>query len=156
MITKSDFSACLRASRSISGVEVEKVFDRMRRAVELGLQTTGNYEREYAEKLPKLVILSMLGRWNTKIMESWECTEATCRDDAPAVVHKERKLNDEVTKYMTKSQTLSNKSMVLFSLVSLNMEQLAVCTALQLARRCRLQVHGCIVDSVIVHGTLSN
>jgi len=153
VITKSDFSACLRASRSISGVEVEKVFDRMREAVELGLQTTGNYDRDYAAKLPKMVILSMLGRWNIKIMESWECTEATCRDDAPAVVHKERQLTSDVTKYMTRSQTLSNKSMVLFSLVSLNLEQLAVCMALQLARRCRLRVHGCIVDSVLVNGT---
>ena len=153
LITTGDFSACLRASRSISGVEVERVFDRMRAAVELGLQTTGNYERAYAEKLPKLVILSMLGRWNTKVTESWECCETTCRDDAHATVHKDRKLTGDFTKYMTRFQTLSNKSMVLFSLVSLNMEQLAVCTALQLARRCRLQIHGCIVDSVIVNGT---
>jgi len=66
VITTRDFGAVFRASRSITGDELERVFDRMRVAIEAGLQETGNFERPYADKLPKLCLLSMLGRWNTK------------------------------------------------------------------------------------------
>jgi hypothetical protein len=53
LITSRDFGACFRASRFIKGEEVEKAFDKMREAIDLGLQTTGNFERSYAEKFPK-------------------------------------------------------------------------------------------------------
>ena len=69
------------------------------------------------------------------------------------VVHKERQLDAETTKYMTQHSTLKNATMVLFSLVALNQEHLECCRAIQLARRCRLTIHGTIVDSVLVNGS---
>jgi len=72
---------------------------------------------------------------------------------APAVVHKERQLDDELTKYMTQHSTLSNSTMAFFSLVALNQEHLECCRAIQLARRCQLQIHGTSVDSVLVNGS---
>jgi len=86
-------------------------------------------------------------------MNNWQCVEATTRDDAPMVVHKERQLNSELTKYMTRHSTLANSTMVVFSLVALNQEHFECCRAIQLAWRCRLQIHGTIVDSVLVNGS---
>ena len=108
-ITRQHFGPVFRASRSISGKELEIVFDRMRAAIEAGLQETGNYTRPYASSLPKLCLLSMLGRWNTKIAKAWQCCEVKTRDDAPAVVHKESQL-DETSKYMTQHSTLSHST----------------------------------------------
>ena len=124
-IARQHFGPVFRASRSISRKELEVVFDRMRAAIEVGLQETGNYTRPYASALPKPCLLSMLGRWNTKIAKAWQRCEVKTRDDAPAVVHKERQLDDELTKYMTQHSALSNSTMVLFSLVALNQEHLS-------------------------------
>ena len=135
VITKLHFGAVFRASRSITGKELELVFDRMRAAIEDGLQETGNFARPYAHSLPKLCLLSILGRWNTKVLQNWSCVEATTRDDAPIVVHKERQLDSETTKYMTQHSTLTNSTMVFFSLVTLSQEHLDCCRAIQLARR---------------------
>ena len=68
VITPDHFGAVFRASLSITGKELELVFDRMRAAIEAGLQDTRNYARPYAHSLPKLCLLSMLGRWNTKVL----------------------------------------------------------------------------------------
>ena len=65
------------------------------------------------------------------------------------VVHKERQLDGETTKYMTQHSTLTNSTMVLFSLVALNQEHLECCRA----RRCRMTIHGTIVDSVLANGS---
>jgi len=75
-ITRLDFGPVFRASRSISGEELEIVFDRMRATIEAGLQETGNYSRPYAHSLPKLCLLSMLGRCNTKLAKTWSCCES--------------------------------------------------------------------------------
>ena len=74
-------------------------------------------------------------------------------NDAQMVIHKERQLDANTTKYMTQHNTLSNSTMVLFSLVALNQEQLECCRGIQLARRCRLNIHGTIVDSILVNGS---
>ena len=83
----------------------------MRDAIDTGLRENGSQARPYAASLSKLCILSMLGRWNTKMVKSWECCEASTRDDAPVVVHRERQLDANTTKYMTYHTTLTNQSM---------------------------------------------
>ena len=55
-------------------------------------------------------------------------------------------------KYMTQSETFSNKTMALFRLTSLSTEHLMVCRALTLATNIGCRVHGCIVDAVLVSG----
>ena len=139
-----------RASRCITGKELEVVYDRMRTVVEAGLLQNGSQARSYAESLPKLIILSMQGRWNSRLDQSWDCIESTTRDDAHPIVHKEQTLPSGKTKFMTQDTTLTNKTMALFSLVSLNQEHLMACHALPIAKRLQLTVHGCIVDSVLL------
>jgi len=152
-ITTESFGPVFRGSRSITGRELEVVFDRMRHVIEVGILAAGDHGRPYADKLAKVCILAMMGRWNTKIVQTWKCCESTTRDDAPLVVHKDRKLDVHTTKYMTQYSTLSMKTMALFSLVALNQEHLECCRAVQLARQCRLTIHGTVVDSVSVSGS---
>jgi len=82
-INESHFGAVFQASRSITGRELEVVYDRMRSAIELGMLENGNQARPYAASLPKLCILSMQGLWNAKIAQAWEWCESSTRDDAP-------------------------------------------------------------------------
>jgi len=92
----------------------------------------------------------MQGLWNAKIAQAWECCESSTRDDAHLVVHKERQLPDpHITKYMTQHTTLTNQSMGLFSLLSLNQEHLMLCHAIRLARAYQLQIHRTIFNSVL-------
>ena len=117
--------------------------------VEKGLRQCGSQARDYAKGLAKLIKLAMQGRWNSRLLQSWNCVESTTRDDAPAIVHKERLLPNGKTKFMTQITEMDNKTMALFSLVSLSQEHLMVCKALQVAHRMQLNVHGCVVDSVL-------
>jgi len=149
------FQLMFTASRSITGREVEVVFDRMRAGIDAGLQQSGSYARPYAAKLAKLCLLSMLGRWNVKIRRRWQCCETTSRDDAPLVVHADRLLPSGLTKYMTRHETLHNSTMVLFSLVALNQEQLECCRGIRMARAIGLVIHGTVVDSVLVSGSMA-
>ena len=50
---------------------------------------------------------------------------------------------------MTQRTTLGNSTMALFTILALNQEHLMICLALQVAHKLQLNVHGCIVDSVL-------
>jgi len=153
LITTENFGPIFKAHQHTTGRAVELVFDRMRELIDASIAELGVQSRPYASKLGKLCILAMLGRWNTKVVHTWKCCEVTTRDDAPMVVHRDRKIDETTTKYMTQYSTLSMKTMALFSLVALNQEHLECCRAIQLARQCRLNIHGTVVDSVLVSGT---
>jgi len=146
-ITTDHFIMAFVAHRHISGKTVEATYDMMDEFVRAGVQC-GSQARD-SQSLPKLLKLAMQGRWNIRYVQTWSCVESTTRDDAHPVVHKERLLDNGKTKYMTQMTEMDNKTMALFSLISLSMEQLMVCKALQVAERMQLNVHGCIVDSVL-------
>jgi hypothetical protein len=134
---------------------VEAVYARTRAAIEAGIQKNGSQARPYAKdgKLTKDIILAMQGSWNCRLVRSCECVESTTRDDAPATVHVERSIGTGLTKFMTQHSTLSNKSMALFSLVSLSTAHLMVCHALALATKIGLRIHGCVVYAVLISGS---
>ena len=56
------------ANRHMTGKALEVVYDRMRAAVEAGLLKSGRQARDYAPSLPKDCILSMQGRWNSRLI----------------------------------------------------------------------------------------
>jgi len=127
----------------------------MEQSIEEGVYQSGNYTRENCKRLVKDIILAMQGSWMTRHCMTWQCTGSLSRGDAPAIVHKERKLDgqtDGMIKYMAQSETFSNKTMALFGLTSLSTEHLMVCRALTLATNIGCRVHGCIVDAVLVSG----
>jgi hypothetical protein len=126
-IDETHFVAVFRASRHITGQELETVYDRMRAVIEAGLTQNGSQARPYAAGLAKLAILSMQGRWNSRLIQTWECVESTTRDDTPAIVHRERALPSGRTKFMTHNTTLGNQTMALFSIVALNQEHPMIC-----------------------------
>ena len=127
----------------------------MEQAIEEGVSKSGNYTRANCKRLVTDIILAMQVSWMKSHCMTWQCVESLARGDAPAIVHKERIVNGRtvgMTKYMTQSETFSNKTMALFGLTSLSTEHLMVCRALALATNIGCRVHGCIVDAVLVSG----
>lgn len=107
------------------------------------------------EKMSKKLILAMQGSWLTKHSYSWSCTNTNHRDDVPGQVTKFCSKGASTSgecRYMIRSETLSNRTMFLFGLFSLNREHLLVCKAIRLTEQLGCQVHGVCVDGVFVAG----
>jgi hypothetical protein len=98
----------------------------MRSSIQAGIDANGSQARPYAAGLAKLAILSMQGRWHSRIMQTWICVESTTRDDAPDIIHKERLLPNGRTKFTRQHTTLGNSTMALFSILALNQEHLMI------------------------------
>jgi len=150
-ITTDHFIMAFVAARHVPGKVVEATYNAMDAFVEAGIQYCG-CPGKYG-KIAKNIKLAMQGRWNTRYIQTWSCVESTTRDDAPYVVHRERPLEGGSTKYMTQATEMDNKTMALFSMVSLSQEHLMVCKALRVAEMAQLTIHGCVVDSVLFTAT---
>jgi len=60
-ITTEHFSMSFTANHGVAGGRVGTIYGMMDAAIEKGLQTTGNYARDYAPKLAKNIKLAMQG-----------------------------------------------------------------------------------------------
>jgi len=98
----------------------------------------------------KKLCLSMQGSWLTVHQYSWQCVESTTRDDVIGPIKSFTELGNGVHRYNTLTETLGNRSMYLFGLFALSMEQLTVCKAIQLARQLRYKICGVLVDGLLL------
>ena len=92
VVDQQHFIATFTASRHIEGAQVEEVYNRMQQCIEEALYKSGNWARINCKTLVKDITLAMQGSWMTRHCMTWRCIESTSRGDAPAIVHRERKV----------------------------------------------------------------
>ena len=100
----------------------------------------------------KGVILAMQGSWLTQHSYSWKVCESPCMDDAPAQVKQFEDLHDHhgTMRWKCQSETLTNRTMYLWGLHSLNTEHLLVAKAIALTKKIpSIKICGVVVDAVL-------
>ena len=100
----------------------------------------------------KELFLAMQGSWLTARQFSWGVTDTTTPDDVGGKIESFTELDNGINSYKTISETLGNQTMFLFGLYALNMEQLNVCKGIRIASQMGYQIHGVLVDGVIISG----
>ena len=108
--------------------------------------------RPYTEdeicKQAKLMILAMQGSWTSQSHHSWQVVNSLYDESCPGPVHKWRPNTDGTRRLMTRTDTLTTRTMFLIGRIALDKEHLIRWQLLyQLKQIPRAPtVHGCIND----------
>jgi hypothetical protein len=105
------------------------------------------------QELFKKIFLAMQGSWLIQHQYTWSAVDSPCMDDAPGRVERYRDLDDckGTMRWFSVSETLSNRTMYLWGLYSLNREHLLVAKAIELTRTIpKVSIHGVLVDALLI------
>jgi len=114
-------------------------------------------ERQHFEaqkqELFKKIFLAMQGSWLIQHQYSWSAVDSPCMDDAPGRVARYRDLEDckGTMRWFSVSETMTNRTMYLWGLYSLNREHLLVAKAIKLMHTIpKVSLHGVLVDALMI------
>ena len=96
----------------------------------------------------KVFILSLIGLWGKRYQYSWRVTRSVSKDDRVGALFKSTLLPDGSLELFTRTETLTNVSMLPIHLIALNMEHVFLAKAIGSCRALSLGIRGIRVDCV--------
>ena len=113
------------------------------------------YTEEEIRKQSKNLILAMQGAWTSQHHRSWECVNSQYEEHCPGPVHMWRRNTDGTKRLMTRTDMLTNRTMLLIGRIPLDMEHYLLWKLhYRLKQIPRApSVHGCINDCLYLRAT---
>ena len=166
-ITQEDFIASFTASDHIESCRIRAVYADLEgmmtdalegrtlegREIEQSSAKFAKACEEEKQRFTKGVILSMQGSWLTQHHYNWKVCESPCMEDAPGQVTKFEDLDDHhgTMRWKCMGETLTNRTMYLWGLHSLNTEHLLIAKAIALTRKIpSVVICGVVVDALLI------
>ena len=100
------------------------------------------------EAIQKQYILALIGLWGKRYQYSWRVTKSVSEDDRLGALFKSVPCADGKLELFTRTETLTNNTMLPIHLISLNMEHVYVKFAIDAARSRGYGIKGIRVDCV--------
>ena len=156
-VQPSDCKYAFTASDHAPCDALKEVFDKIEEIVVAACARShlwASEPREYSEdtcrREVKLFILSMIGSWTTQHSYNWRCEVAALEDDVVGRVERWRDNGDGTTKFMSRAETVSNRTMFLIGRIPLDVEHAEMFKLRRVLRRLPVQIHGGVNDCMYV------
>ena len=156
-VQPSDCKYAFTASDHAPCDALKEVFDKIEEIVVAACARShlwASEPREYTEdtcrREVKLFILSMIGSWTTQHSYNWRCEVAALEDDVVGRVERWRDNGDGTTKFMSRAETVSNRTMFLIGRIPLDVEHAEMFKLRRVLRRLPVQIHGGVNDCMYV------